>query len=271
MSGTLLADAALAARLEAADAQGNVGYVRAKQRLYPESQSAWLAIGDGYAVFTGPASPINRVHGLGMSRAITAPEIDAADGFYRRRGLSPAIDLCPLAHPTLVELLRARRYSVTLFKHVWALPLHGGAILPAVNPAISVAAVAPEQRDLWAAVVASSFSGGAIGAADVEIPLPTAHKEDTTCFLAWLEGKVAGGGALSRHDGVATCFSTAVRPELRRLGVQSALLHARLAWARVHDCDLVMVQTTPGSASQRNVARFGFRLAYTKATVVSDG
>ena len=33
-------------------------------------------------------------------------------------------------------------------------------------------------------------------------------------------------------------------------------------------CNLALVQTTPGSASQRNVARCGFQLAYTKVTMM---
>jgi hypothetical protein len=31
-----------------------------------------------------------------------------------------------------------------------------------------------------------------------------------------------------------------------------------------------MVQTVPGSASQRNVERAGFRIAYTKPTMILD-
>ena len=268
MYGAPFADSLLAARLEAADAQSNVAYVRAKQQIYPASQSTWQPIGDGYAVFTGPSSPINRVHGLGMTQAVTADVLDAATDFYRDRGLRPAVDLCPLAHPTLVELLRARGYGAALFKHVLVRTLPDAFDRPAVVPAIRVTQVEPDQRAYWAAVVASSFSGSTIDGADIEIPLPNAHKADTTCFLAWLDGEVAGGGALALHDGTAICFSTAVRPELRRMGVQSALLHARLTWAQTHGCDLAMVQATPGSASQRNVERFGFRVAYTKVTTV---
>jgi len=46
------------------------------------------------------------------------------------------------------------------------------------------------------------------------------------------------------------------------------VLHARLAAATTAGCDLATVQTTPGSGSQRNVERMGFRLAYTKPTLV---
>ena len=58
------------------------------------------------------------------------------------------------------------------------------------------------------------------------------------------------------------------RPEYRRRGVQTALLHVRLAAARERGCDLAAVMTVAGNDSQRNIERAGFRLAYTKAVVV---
>jgi hypothetical protein len=50
--------------------------------------------------------------------------------------------------------------------------------------------------------------------------------------------------------------------------VQMALLQARLAAARKAGCDLAVSMTGPGSDSQRNIERAGFRLAYTKASMV---
>ena len=53
-------------------------------------------------------------------------------------------------------------------------------------------------------------------------------------------------------------------------GVQMALLQARLNTAREAGCDIAITLTTPGSASQRNVERAGFSLAYTRAIVKGD-
>jgi hypothetical protein len=47
--------------------------------------------------------------------------------------------------------------------------------------------------------------------------------------------------------------------------VQSALIAARLAAATAAGCHLAMACTAPGTASQRNYERAGFRVAYTKA------
>jgi len=53
-------------------------------------------------------------------------------------------------------------------------------------------------------------------------------------------------------------------PELRRRGLQNALLQARLRYAWERGCELSMMVTEAGSNSQRNAERQGFRIAYTR-------
>ncbi len=70
------------------------------------------------------------------------------------------------------------------------------------------------------------------------------------------------------RDGVALLFSASTRFQFRKRGVQTALITARLQAAAHAGCDLAMVLTTPGSASERNIQRAGFRVAYTKPTMI---
>ena len=83
-------------------------------------------------------------------------------------------------------------------------------------------------------------------------------------FLAEFEGKPGAAGVLSLHDGVALFGGAATTPELRRRGLQSALLQARMRYASDHGCDLAAMAAEAGSASQRNAERKGFRIAYTR-------
>jgi len=69
---------------------------------------------------------------------------------------------------------------------------------------------------------------------------------------------------------MAGFMSTSVLPAFRHRGAQTALLRARLAAAAAAGCELVEVQTTPGSYSQRNVMRFGFQVAFTRMVMVCD-
>jgi GNAT superfamily N-acetyltransferase len=66
------------------------------------------------------------------------------------------------------------------------------------------------------------------------------------------------------HQGVALFAGAATVPEMRRRGLQTALLAERLRYARLQGCDLAMMVAETGSNSQRNAERQGFRIAYTR-------
>jgi len=63
---------------------------------------------------------------------------------------------------------------------------------------------------------------------------------------------------------VALFGGAATVPELRRRGLQAALLAERMRYARDHGCDLAMMVAEAASNSQRNAERKGFRIAYTR-------
>jgi hypothetical protein len=83
-------------------------------------------------------------------------------------------------------------------------------------------------------------------------------------FMAELDGQPIATGALSITDGVALLAGASTIPEGRRQGAQLALLDARLRFASEQGCDLAMMCAQPGSSSQRNAERHGFRIAYTR-------
>ena len=78
---------------------------------------------------------------------------------------------------------------------------------------------------------------------------------------------IAGGASLRQCGGIAQLCGSATLPGLRRRGVQSALLAARLADAARAGCDLAVITTQPGSKSQ-NAQRAGFTLLYSRAILV---
>ena len=94
----------------------------------------------------------------------------------------------------------------------------------------------------------------------------------TLAFLARIDGKVVGGcgGRIIAEARIAALFGTATLPEFRRRGVQSALIAQRLHEAALAGCEYAVVSTNPGSGSQRNMERRGFRLAYTKTVMMRE-
>jgi Acetyltransferase (GNAT) family len=94
------------------------------------------------------------------------------------------------------------------------------------------------------------------------------HSQETFCrglsFLAELDGRPIATGAMFIHNGVALLAGASTIPEGRKQGAQLALLESRLRYAVEKGCDLAMMVALPGSASQRNAERQGFRIAYTR-------
>ncbi len=70
--------------------------------------------------------------------------------------------------------------------------------------------------------------------------------------------------ALLIHESVALLAGASTIPEGRKQGAQLALLESRLRYAAEQGCDIAMMCALPGSASQRNAERQGFRIAYTR-------
>jgi GNAT superfamily N-acetyltransferase len=257
-------DRHLANRLEQAHAWRGVHYADAQRTLQPQSQSAVLAVAGGQAIFAGADSPVNRVTGLGMSEPVAHADMDAVEEFYRNRHVAVRVDVCPLAHPSLLQLLAERGYKLEEFLNVLFCPL------PVELPTVPMPAgiqIGPANRsdgDLWIRTVAQGFAETEDPAArDLAILGPN-FSENATCFFAWVDGVPAGGGGMYIHDRVAEFGGASTRVMFRRRGVQTALLYHRLKAAHDAGCDLTMVLTEPGSDSQRNVERVGFRLAYTK-------
>ena len=91
-----------------------------------------------------------------------------------------------------------------------------------------------------------------------------AARTNPLCFLAEIDGKPGATGDMTIHNGIALFAGASTGPELRRRGLQYALLAARMRYALDHGCDLAMMGAAPGSASQRNAERHGFRIAYTR-------
>ncbi len=261
-------DVALARRLEQAQAARAADYARVQHRLYHERQATTLSLAGGRAIYAGPDSPMNRAIGLGMEGPVTAADLLAVEAFYRQRGAPARVDLCPLAHRSLIALLKKAGYLLDELCSVLMQPLPAADLPPPPN--VEITRSKEKERDLWLLTTAQGFSDQEVPDQEtLRILAPNAYGEAGVCFLARIEGEAAGGAAMFLHEGVAELGSAATRPAFRRRGVQTALLRARLTAAHQMGCDLAVVVTDRGSASQRNLERAGFRLAYTKPVLVA--
>jgi GNAT superfamily N-acetyltransferase len=258
-------DQALAYRLESAQARRMIAYAQVIQQLHPDIQTGAEAVGGGYAIFSGEDFPVNRAVGLGLQGLVNPAELDRVEQFYSRHNLPPRVDLCPLADLSLLILLGCRGYRLESLYSVLVYPLTDGAASVAWPESIRISQAEPEEARLWLTTVAQGFEESESPPPEtLDILAPNFYSDHTTAYFAWIEGQPAGGAAMLIHEGVVELGGASTRPAFRQRGVQTALVQARLAAARAQGCDLAMALTLPGTVSQRNLERAGFRLAYTK-------
>ena len=258
----------LARRIELAEAQAAVGGAETMKRLRPNVGTAVESIAGGFAIYCGANSPTTQAVGMGLDGPVSEEEFNRLENFYRSRSEPVRVETCPLADASLIGHFGKRGYRVTEFSNVTALPLDGRQGLQNQSEPPSglvIEQVDHGQIDLWTLTVSQGFAEkGPVIPEIVEVMKVFALSPGVECYMARVDGKVAGGGTLAIRDGVAGLFGASTLPAFRRRGVQAALLHARLARAAEAGCDLAVCLAQPGSASQRNIVRRGFTVLYTR-------
>lgn len=261
-------DQTLARRLEKTEAQASTEFVEARASLSPDCGAQWVNIAGTYAMFDGVGSPITQTFGLGIFQPITADELTTIEEFFRERQSEAFHEVSPLADPTALELLSEQGYRPFEFTSVLYRPLwRGMQMAGTVNEKINVRLIAntEAEQELWAQTAAKGWSEFAeVADAVLELSRVGAKRPNAPCFLAELNGQAIATGGLSICDGVALLAGASTIPEGRKQGAQLALLDSRLRYAVEQNCDLAMMCALPGSASQRNAERQGFRIAYTR-------
>jgi hypothetical protein len=240
--------------------------IEARARISPQTGAAWLETGGAFAMFDGPESPLTQTFGLGLFEAPAVETLEAIERFYRARGAAVNHEVSPIGDPALVPLLTTRGYHPIEFTSVMFRPIQAAAaaIAPS-DPAIAVSRVIGDDADEWTKTAAAGWSEFAgLGEFMLEIGRVQAGADDNHRFLARLDGQPIAAAGLSLHEGVALLAGASTVPAARRRGAQLALLAARLRFAAEQDCDLAMMCALPGSGSQRNAERRGFRIAYTR-------
>jgi GNAT superfamily N-acetyltransferase len=266
-------DIDLACRVEMAEAYAGRDCAEAFHRLHPECPVAVQEIAGGVAVFAGTDSPVTQAIGIGLNGPVADDELDALGEFFTSRNAPAVLELCPLVEMSLYERFAARGYKLLEVSDV--LLLDDLAQAPTTAPlagslGVTIRAATRDESKLWTQTVAQGFAEHfPVTQAILDVMEGFCHRSSPSSFLlAFVDGEPAGGGVVSAHKGVAGLFGASTLPAFRRRGVQSALLSARLTWAREHGCDLAVSIAQPGSISHRNIERFGFRVAYTRTKLV---
>ena len=275
----LLADLDLARRLEWTEARSNIEFVEARARISPELGAEWIEVAGAAVLYDGPASPCTQTFGLGMRAQLGEADLEQIEAFFQERGAPVYHEVSPLADIAVHQLLSRRGYQPVEMTSVMFLDLAsagigrpeaqareaGMALQTAERRPVEVRVVGEEEWPAWAQLAAEGWSE-LTEYADLmfELALVSASRRGAISFLAEVAGQGVATAGLSVVDDVALLTGASTIPAARRQGAQRALLRSRLAFAARAGCRVAMICALPGSASQRNAEREGFRIAYTR-------
>ena len=271
------ADAALALRVEAGWSWAAEASTLAYGAARPDVGAAVIRPEGGVSVATyyGPGSPLSQAVGLGLAGPVGDEALDRLEAFYDGLETPASIEVATLSDPAFLPALSKRGYKIGETTHMLVRPVEPGDAASGPDGALRVDLVDPGDaatRAACNAVILRGFFEGPDdppeGMADIMDAMTGAP--GTSVWLARVSGEPAGGAALLVREGLAMLAGDATAPASRRLGVQLALIRARLAEAARLGCDLATACTNPGSPSQRNYERMGFRLAYARVLMVRD-
>lgn len=254
------ADLDLSRRLERAEGRSSAAFVEARAASDAASGACWRELAGAYAMFDGPGSPITQTFGLGLFEPVVAASLDELEEFFFDRKADVDHEISPLAQKDLVGLLVDRGYRPIEYTNVLYIAI-AEYRKPDVVDNIEVRKASADQIPLWAAVAAQGWAsvGEFTGLMQLVASIPCVYP-----FFAKINGFPIATAALNIQDDVALLAGGSTIPEGRHRGAQRALLQARLWHAEGLGCQIAMMGAEPGSSSQRNAEREGFRIAYTR-------
>jgi GNAT superfamily N-acetyltransferase len=260
----LFSDLALCRRLERSEGHACVQFAEARRKLFPETGACWMECAGAQVVFDGVDSPVTQTFGLGIFEELTAASLDTIERFFQDRGAKVDHEVSPLAGVSAIGLLCSRGYRPIEISSVLYRLVENPLEPPPANIAVRV--TGPADAHLWAGISARGWTHDNPELREFveQFGAILSAREQSPCFLAELDGEPGAAGALSIYEGTALFAGAATVPELRRCGLQSALLQERMRYAFHYGCDLAMMVAEAGGESQRNAERKGFRIAYTR-------
>lgn len=265
----IFSDRDLAQKIERAEARGTIDFVEARAKMFPEGGAEWMEAGGAFAMFDGVESPCTQTFGLGLFEEATGEVLDELEAFFRTRGAPVLHEVSPLADVSVLALLGERGYQPLEMSNLMYMPLTSEINFGlTLNPQIKTRIIEAGEEDLWAKTSADGWTSEpemeAFGDFMFEFGQISARMESGFPFLAEFEGMPISTGTLLIHEDTAVLAGASTIPAGRKKGGQTALLDARLRFAADKGCKIAIMGAMPGSQSQRNAEKNGFRIAYTR-------
>ena len=249
----------VAAAVEAAIARGEKGLVE--------------AVGSARLVYAGPESPVSQAYGLGFDGPVDEALVQRVIAFFDHYGCPVKIPVCPMADPSLIEVTRALGFRLQRLGDTLARPLQRSSEwAPRPEQGFTVRPIDPQdpaEVERLALLLARGFADGAEPPeSEVALERMMIRNPTVLAVVAEQDGQALGGGLVGINQQRAALFAGSTLPEHRRRGVQLAVMRERLRLAAELGARVAVVSATPGVGTRRNAERLGFKLVYTRPTLL---
>ena len=238
-------------------------------------------IGAGVMSFTPDTKWICKAVGVDLDAPLDKETADAVVAWFRERGVPPVLELTSLSHEDTFEIAAEAGFDLVQVENVLAVvPESVREDVLEMEPPPGVELRRLDTADdaevrRYAEIVTSGFvpPGSPLPEGMVESGIRSQHMATSAGWLACdMAGEpiaAAGSEVVDVGEGegaqrlLALCGTT-VLPAHRRRGLQRNLMARRLAMGVERGCTMALVESKPGIATERNAARLGFELAYTR-------
>lgn len=205
--------------------------------------------------------------GVGLNHELTDQDVEQMEAHFRKYSIEPAISATPWHYPSLFTATGERGWAICDWGTLLATRLEKLPVPPPTDRSITISIAGLDEFELWADTIGRGYEGDeAVSEDDRALHLGLARTEGVHCLLAHVNGEIAGASIVSLipEVGVLSIMSSSTLPEYRRRGIQQAFIQERLRMGRNAGLELAVVTCHPGSASQRNLERAGFQVAYNR-------
>ncbi len=235
-------------------------------------------LAEGWLACDGRGSYVNKACGFGLERPVSESELDELVTFFTSRGVEPRVELSPFISASLIEGLGRRGFVLQRFGNVLARKIEATRLtLPLGWPqGVTVERIDPTDDATvreYVEVSESGFlaEGEPLPPEFMELGIKAVRRPVQDAYVARVGREIVGAGGCESSGGVTALFGTSVKPAWRGRGIQQALIVARLERGRERGSQLAVIISGPGIPTERNAARLGFQMAYSRVTLVKPG
>ncbi|MBX3102298.1 MAG: GNAT family N-acetyltransferase [Bacteroidetes bacterium] len=238
-------------------------------RLAQGLPAAEQSLAGGIMAFTGVSSPLTQAVGMGVQLAeYTAAEIagyvQQLQQFFLSRGASPAIELNHLASPLWAAALARAGFVPEEYSSVLLLELCDGIPpLPVLPPGYAIEPL-PGAEPCRTPALAAILTGFGLPVTPDNLGFQYLWytSPGSAQWMATYEGEPVAGANCFRQGAYSLLSGASTVPAHRGKGLQKALVAARLHHLQAQGVERVAVVTGPGTVSEQNMLKLGFRMVY---------